>query len=87
MKCLICKQAETYPGVTTVTLERGGLTLVVKKVPAQVCPNCGEAYADENATSQLLETAGEMARIGTLVDVRQYMPPETMPQYPVKSLN
>lgn len=74
MKCLICKQAETYPGMTTVMLERDGLTLVVKEVPAQVCPNCGEAYADEDATGQLLETAEQMARAGTVIDVRQYVP-------------
>jgi len=73
MKCLICRQAETQPGVTTVTLERGGLTLVVKSVPARVCPNCGEAYVDEDATTQLLKTAEQMARSGTLVDVRQYV--------------
>ena len=36
MKCVICKQGETLPGVTTVTLERNGLTLVVKSVPARV---------------------------------------------------
>jgi hypothetical protein len=24
MKCVVCKQAETRPGVTTVTFERGG---------------------------------------------------------------
>ena len=53
MKCLICKQAETQPGVTTITLERDGLTLVVKQVPAQVCPNCGEAYVDEVETRAL----------------------------------
>jgi len=57
MKCVICKQAETRPGWTTVTLERGGLTLVVKRVPARVCPNCGEAYIDEQDTAQLLRTA------------------------------
>lgn len=74
MKCLICKQAETYPGVTTVTLERGGLTLVVKKVPAKVCPNCGEAYADEDVTAELLEYAESVARSGTLVNVRQFVP-------------
>lgn len=73
MKCLICKQAETQPGVTTVTLERDGLTMVVKSVPAQVCPNCGEAYVDEDAAAHLLTTAEEMARSGTLVDVRQYI--------------
>lgn len=73
MKCLICRQAETQPGVTTITLERGGLTLVVKSVPARVCPNCGEAYVDEDATTQLLKTAEQLARSGILVDVRQYV--------------
>ena len=73
MKCLICKQAETQPGVTTVTLELDGLTLVVKSVPARVCPNCGEAYVDEDASTQLLKTAELMARSGTLVDVRHYV--------------
>lgn len=35
IKCLICKQDETQNGVTTVTLERGQLTLVIKDVPAR----------------------------------------------------
>ena len=72
MRCLICKQAETYPGVTTITLEREKLLLVVKEVPAEVCPNCGEAYANEETTEQLLENAERMADAGALVDVRQY---------------
>ena len=74
MKCLICKQAETQPGSTTLTLERDGLTFVVKNVPAQVCPNCGEAYVDETVTSQLFSTAEQMSRSGALVDVREYVP-------------
>ena len=54
MRCVICKVGETQPGKTTVTLERGGTTLVFKDVPAQVCPNCGEAYVDEEITKRLL---------------------------------
>ena len=73
MKCVICRQVEIEPGTTTVTLERDGLTLVVKNVPARVCPNCGEAYVDEQAAAQLLKTAEQMARAGTQVDVRQYV--------------
>lgn len=73
MKCIICRQAEVEPGQTTVTLERGGLTLVVKGVPARVCPNCGEAYLDEAVTSQLLREAEAMVEAGALVDVRQYV--------------
>ena len=39
MKCVICKHGKTSNGFATVTLERDGLTLVVKKVPARVCQN------------------------------------------------
>ena len=74
MKCLICKQDETQDGATTVTLERGALTLVIKDVPARVCPNCGEAYVDETVTAELLRTAEQMAAAGAQVDIRQYVP-------------
>ncbi|CUS06297.1 conserved protein of unknown function [Candidatus Promineifilum breve] len=74
MKCIICRQAEVIPGLTTVTLERGGLTLVIKGVPARVCPNCGEAYLDEDVSARLLLDAEAMAEAGTLVDVRQFVP-------------
>ena len=33
MQCIICKFGETSPGTTTVTLERGNTTLVIKSVP------------------------------------------------------
>lgn len=72
MKCVICKNGETRPGKVTVTLERGGTTLVIKAVPAQVCANCGEEYVDESVTAQLLKTAEEAARAGVQVDVREY---------------
>ena len=72
MKCVICKQGETFPGTTTVTLDRAGATLVFKNVPAEVCANCGEAYVDETASERLLQIADEAARTGILVDVREY---------------
>jgi YgiT-type zinc finger domain-containing protein len=73
MKCVICRQGETQPGTTTVTLERGGMTLVIKGVPARVCDNCGEEYVDERVTEQLLATADQAAQAGVQVDVRQYV--------------
>jgi YgiT-type zinc finger domain-containing protein len=73
MKCVVCRQADTVPGHTTVTLERGGLTAVFKGVPAQVCPNCGEDYVDEGVTRQLLKAAEETVRNGTQVEVRQFV--------------
>ena len=74
MKCVICKQGETQPGVTTVTFERNGLTLVVKNVPARVCVNCGEEYVDEQVAAKLLETAEMQRRPGVLVDIRTCVP-------------
>ena len=72
MKCILCKQAETRPDATTVTLERDGFRLVVKNVPAQVCPNCGEAYADEAAAIRLLAAAEKLTDSGNLTDVCEY---------------
>ncbi len=75
MRCVICRHGDTRPGNTTVTLERGGATLVVKGVPARVCDNCGEAYVDEEITRHLLQTAEEAWRAGVQVDVRQFAGP------------
>ena len=72
MRCLICRQSDTQAGITTVTLSRGDLVMVVKAVPARVCPNCGEEYLDETVAARLEETPEEMARAGALVDVREY---------------
>jgi YgiT-type zinc finger domain-containing protein len=72
MKCVVCKQAETRPGVTTVTFERGDSTFVVREVPAQVCPNCGEDYVDATVTAELLRSAENLSRAGTQVDIRRY---------------
>jgi YgiT-type zinc finger domain-containing protein len=73
MKCVICKHGETIPGTTTVTLEREGLTYVVKGVPAQVCQNCNEAYVVETVAGELLKSAEQMVKSGALVDIREYM--------------
>lgn len=73
MKCVVCKQAETRPGKATVTLELDGVTLVIKGVPARVCPNCGEEYVDEEITRRLLQAAQEAARTGVQVDIREYV--------------
>ena len=72
MKCIVCKQAATSPGTTTVTLERRGATFVFKDVPAQVCPNCGEDYLDEAVADSLQKSADAMAAAGTQVEIRRY---------------
>lgn len=73
MKCMICKNGETFCGYATVTLERDAMTLIIKGVPAEVCSNCGEEYIDEKTTALLIQKAEEAARAGVLLDVRQYI--------------
>jgi YgiT-type zinc finger domain-containing protein len=72
MTCIVCKQGETVPGTATVTLERDGLILVVKGVPARVCTTCGEEYVDEAIAERLLQVAEEAAQAGVQVDIREY---------------
>jgi YgiT-type zinc finger domain-containing protein len=45
---MYCPKGTYRKGTTTTTLEREGATLVVKDVPAYVCPHCGDAlFADD----------------------------------------
>ena len=73
MKCVICKHGTTKSGRATVTLERGGTTVVIKGVPAEVCANCGEEYVGEETTARLLRMVEEAAREGVQVDIREYI--------------
>jgi YgiT-type zinc finger domain-containing protein len=72
MKCVICKQGETQPGTTTITLERNTTAVVFKNVPVEVCENCGEAYLDAETTRHLLHIVEEAAQVGVQVDDRSY---------------
>jgi len=72
MMCPICRQGETRPGTTTVTLERGALIFVAKDVPAMVCADCGEEYVDAATTEQVLRMAEEAAAAGVQVDIRAF---------------
>lgn len=72
MICFICNQAETTSGTISVLLERGHHSLTIMNIPARICPNCGEAYADETVTANLLRQAEKMAKAGTKVDLCEY---------------
>ena len=73
MICLICRQAEIVDGFTAITFERGEVRLVVNKVPAHICPSCGEAYVDEEVAMQLLQDLGEMSNAGEMEGVMEFM--------------
>ncbi len=72
MICLICRQAETVDGLTSVHFERGEMRLVVNHVPARLCPSCGEAYVEEQVAVSLLREAEAMSAAGEMESVLEY---------------
>jgi YgiT-type zinc finger domain-containing protein len=72
MTCLICKHGQTRPGHTTVTLQRGGCTVIFKEVPAEVCDNCGEYYLSADTSADLLARAEAAVAKGAEVEILRY---------------
>jgi YgiT-type zinc finger domain-containing protein len=67
---VMCRAGETRPGRTTVVLQRGGATVVINDVPAQVCENYGEEYVDEKVAEAVLTAAESAVRVGARVEIR-----------------
>ena len=72
VKCVICKQGETYPGETTVTLKREITTVIVKNVRAEICEICGEYYLSEDMTRQIRAQAERAVRNGAEDEIVRY---------------
>ncbi|MCC5898588.1 MAG: type II toxin-antitoxin system MqsA family antitoxin [Phormidium sp. GEM2.Bin31] len=72
MNCVICKHGQTVPGRTTVTLDRDGVIVILKNVPAEICDTCGEYYLSEETTRVILESAEQAIAKGIDLEVRQY---------------
>lgn len=72
MTCPICKTGHLVPGKTTVTLNRGQTTVLLKEVPAEVCDNCGEYYLSEQVTDRTLAVANAAARNGAELEVLKF---------------
>ena len=72
MKCVICKQGRTNNGFTTVTLERGRSTVVIKEVPAEICENCGEYYLSDVVTEKVQNLAEQAFQHGVEIEVLKY---------------
>ena len=72
MICLICRKAETVDGPTVVMFERGEFRLILKAVPARVCPGCGEAFVQEAIADQLLSFARQSFQDGILDTEREF---------------
>ncbi|MEH2196494.1 MAG: type II toxin-antitoxin system MqsA family antitoxin [Nostoc sp.] len=72
MKCVICQHGETKPGLVTVTLERNECIIVLKKVPAEICDNCGEYYLSDAVTEQVLQKAESAINNGAELEIIRY---------------
>ena len=73
MICLLCRQAETVDGFTSATFERDETRLVVRQIPARVCPSCGEAYMDEDVAVALLRQLEELSAAGIMETVIKFL--------------
>jgi len=72
MLCLICRQADTVAGFTSIPFERDEFKILINHVPAEVCPNCGEAIVDEEVASHLLNIAENIVSEGIIEVVCDY---------------
>jgi YgiT-type zinc finger domain-containing protein len=72
MKCVICKTGEIHPGTTSVTLQRGGTTVVIKDVPAEICENCGEYYLSEEVSERVLTMAESAVKNNAEIEVLRF---------------
>ena len=72
MNCIICRQSELIDGITSIPFERDEFRLLIKNVPAQVCPNCREAIVDEYVAMQLIDKAQDAHAEGLIEDIREY---------------
>lgn len=59
--CLSCQRGTLVRGTTTATFEVETTTVVIRKVPADVCDSCGEGSFDPRTTERLLELAAAAA--------------------------
>ena len=73
MECVICKHEKTKPGLVSVTLERDDCLIVLKRVPAYICENCGEYYLSESVTQYVLNRAEEAISKGAEVEILRYV--------------
>ena len=72
MKCVLCKHGMTKPGKTTVVLQRGETSVIIKDVPAEICENCGEYYLAADVTETVLNLAEEAVHRKSEVEILRF---------------
>jgi YgiT-type zinc finger domain-containing protein len=66
--CPLCR-GDLAVGTTTFTADFGQGLVVVRRVPAQVCQQCGEAWIEDDVAARLEDLVQEAKRKGRQFEV------------------
>jgi YgiT-type zinc finger domain-containing protein len=72
MNCLICKESNLIDSLTSISFEQDEFRLLIRDVPAWVCPNCGEAVVEEQVAARLIHQAEDQFAEGIHEAVCEY---------------
>ena len=71
--CAFCK-AETESGLSTFTVDLNSCIVVIRNVPSQICPQCGEVYYSTDIMEQLYKLAESVTTVSTEIAIVNYQP-------------
>jgi YgiT-type zinc finger domain-containing protein len=72
-RCPLCS-GDTGPGRTTFTVDLGFGVVVVRRVPARVCRNCGESWLEDETARKLERIVSQARKEQREVEVLAYTP-------------
>ena len=78
MKCAICVGGKTEKGFSTVLLEKDETVLVFKKVPSEICENCGEEYISSEVNRSLLRHARDELNRNVTLEMLNFSSEESL---------
>ena len=67
-RCPLCG-GRKKPGITTYSVDLGTGVIVVRRVPATICDQCGEEWIDSETARKLEELTEEARRKGRQVEI------------------
>ena len=72
MRCIVCKNGSTEPGLVTVTVDKRTTVVVIRDVPANVCSTCGEEYIDADTMREIEKLVKSAQKAGMNIAVQQF---------------
>lgn len=84
MHCINCKRL-TESRTTSISYSRKGskLTIRVDGIPADVCPDCGEAYMTEEVAQQVFDIVNPILEMGKTIRLKPLPRPLVDIHFPV----